>query len=267
MYLFLRLSLPVLLAAVAGCATVGMMRGLPPDAGHVVHYAASPDSLVAAAETAVRQQGLAVAEVTRPDSLTRVVIGRKPLGLFSNGEYVRFRIARDTGARTAVWVVSKSAKLFDLGHRDRAPRLIRAMDTQLGAQALGPWVGLRVRAAPHQGGSIVGTVLRLTDDTLVLQPGAGGAPQPLAFGDLGRLAVSRGTYGHAREGALLGILIGGLVGTVVASASGDSGDPFARLNVLMGTMVGATGGALVGAAVGSGTRTEVWSDLPPRPRP
>lgn len=262
----LRMSLIALLPAASSCATVGMMRALPPDAGQLAHYAASPDTLAAAAEAAVRQQGLAVAEVTRPDSMTRVVIGQKPPGLFSYGEYVRLRIARDSGDLTAVRVVSKPGYFLDWGHRDRAPRLFQTLDAQLGAQAIGPWLGMRVRAAPHAGAPIVGNVVRLTRDTIVLQFGVGVAPHPLALGDVGGLAVSRGSYGHVREGGLIGLLVGVLVGTVVGSASSDSGDPFAGLNALVGTMAGAAAGALIGGAIGAGTRTEVWSELPRRPR-
>jgi len=262
----LRMSLIALLPAASGCATVGMMRALPPDAGQLAHYAASPDTLAAAAEAAVRQQGLAVAEVTRPDSMTRVVIGKKPLGLFSNGEYVRLRIARDSGDLTAVRVVTKPGYLLELGHRDRAPRLFQAMDTQLGAQSIGPWPGMRVRAAPRGAAPIVGSVLRLTTDTIVLQLGDEGATQRFAVGDLGRLAVSRGRYGHVREGMLIGFVVGGVVGAVIASSTMDSGDPYAGLGVFMGFTLGGSAGMLVGGAVGSGTRTEVWSELPPRPR-
>ena len=256
-----------LLPAAAGCATVGMMRGLPPDAGQVAHYAASPDTLAAAAEAAVRQQRLTVAEVTRPDATTRVVIARKAPGLFSDGEYVRVRIARDTGELAAVRVITKPWDLLQLGHRERAPRLFQAMDQQLGAQAMGPWPGMRVRAAPGGGAPIVGNVVRLSTDTIVLQPGAGIAPQHFAVGDLDGLAVSRGSYGHAREGMLIGFVVGALVGTVIASATMDSGDPYAGLGVLVGITVGGGAGLLVGGAAGSGMRTEVWSEVPRRPRP
>jgi len=45
-----KLSALTFLPALAGCATVGMMKGLPPDAGRLALYAASPDTLVAVAE-------------------------------------------------------------------------------------------------------------------------------------------------------------------------------------------------------------------------
>jgi hypothetical protein len=261
-----RLSVIAVLPAAVGCATVGMMRALPPDAGQLAHYAASPDTLTAVAAAAVRQQGLAVAEVTQPDPLTRVVIGRKPPGLFSKGEYVRFWIERDTGSLTAVRVVTKSAQLLDLTHRDRAPSLFRAMDAQLDAEAIGPWPGMRVRATPQRGAPIVGSVVRVTKDSIVLLTGYYTAPQPLALGNLSGLAVTRGSYSHSGEGALIGVLVGGIVGAVVASASGDSGDPFAGLGIFIGATAGAAGGGLIGAVLGGSTRTEVWSEVPRRPR-
>jgi len=262
-----KLSSLALLPALAGCATVGMMRSLPPDDGQLAHYAASSDTLAAIAETAIQQQGLAVAEVTRPDTLIVVVIGEKPRGLFGDGEYVRLRIARDTGALTAVRVVTKPGDLLTLWPRERAPRLFQAMDTQLGAQAIGPWPGMRVRAAPRGGAPIIGDVVRVTTDTIVLQSHAGVAPQPLAVGDLGTLAVSRGSYGHALGGQLIGFVVGGLVGALLASSTQDSGDSFAGVGVLLGITIGGSAGTLVGGAVGSGTRTEVWSEIPLEPRP
>ena len=261
---FARLTFLALLPAVGGCATVGMMRALPPDAGQLAHYAASPDTLAAVATGAVRQQGLAVAEVTRPDTLTLVVIGQKPQGLFSDGEYVRFRMARDTGALTAVRVVTKPWDLLKLWRPERAPRLFQAMDTQLGAEAIGPWPGMRVRAAPRGGAPIVGNVVRVSKDTIVLQPGGGVAPQPFAVGDLGRLAVSRGSYGHARAGALIGLVVGGVVGAAIGASTMD--DPYVGLGGFLGFGIGGSAGVLLGGAVGSGIRTEVWSDVPRSPR-
>lgn len=258
-----RLTFLAVLPALAGCATVGMMRALPPDAGRVAHYAASPDTLAAAAEAAARQQGFAVAEVTRPDTATVMVIGQKH-GLFSDGEYVRLRIARDTGELTAVRIVSRPGDLVELWPRQRAPRLFQAMDTQLGPQAMGPWPGMRVRAAPRGGAPIVGNVVRVSNDTIVLQPGGGVAPQPFAVGDLGRLAVSRGSYSHPKAGALIGLVVGGVVGAAIGGSSTD--EPYAGLGVGLGIGIGGVAGALLGGVVGSGTRTEVWSDVPRSPR-
>lgn len=50
------LSSLALLSTLGACATVGMMQGLPPDAGELALYAAPPDTLVAVVEQAIRQQ-------------------------------------------------------------------------------------------------------------------------------------------------------------------------------------------------------------------
>ena len=266
----LRFSFLVLLSPAAGCATVAMMRELPPDVGQLARYDASVDTLAAAAEAAVRQQGLAVAEVTRPDDSTGVLIAQKRPGIFSYsyGEYVRIRIARDTAEPelTAVRVVTKPRNLLEIGHRERAPRVFRALDARLSAQAIGPWPGMRVRATPQGAPPITGNVVRVTRDTIVLQLGPSSAPRPLAIGDIGRLAVSRGSNNHTLEGMLIGVLIGGVVGTVVSSSS-DSGDWVPDLGRVVGTLAGVAAGGVLGAAIGAGTRTEVWSEVPRRPRP
>ena len=261
---FLQLSFLVLLSATASCATVGMMRELPPDAGQLARYDASTDTLAVAAEAAMNQQGLAVAEVTRPDATTRVLIAEKPPGLFSNGEYVRVRIARDSAEDgfAAVRVVTKPGYLLEIGHRERAPRVFRALDARLSAQAIGPWPGMRLLATPHGGPPIIGSVVRMTRDTVVLQLSPGSAPRSLAIGDLGRLAISRGRYNHAREGMVIGVVVGGAVGALIGGS--QESDDWIKLNGVVGFWIGSLVGVLVGGAVGSTARTDVWSDLPLR---
>jgi len=255
------LSFLALLPALAGCASVGMMKELPPDAGRLALYAAPPDTLAAVAEQALTRQHVTVADTSRDDG-ARIVIGRRSPGLFSNGEYVRVRIAPDSGGLTAVRVVARSGYLLDLGYRDRAPHVLVAMDTQLGAAALGPWPGMRVRATPHGATPIIGTVARVSVDTLVLEGVAGSAPRILKLSALDGLAVNRGSYRHTREGALIGLLVGGVIGGLIGSANTDSGDPWAGLNIFAGISVGIGAGAVVGGALGAGARTEVWSPVP-----
>jgi len=249
--------------ALAGCVTVGMMKELPPDAGRLALYAAPPDTLVAVAEAAIRQQHLGVADTSR-NAGARVVIGSRAPGLFSNGEFVRVRIAPDSAVSSlmAVRVVSQSGSLLDLGHRDGAPRLLVAMDAQLRATALGPWPGMRVRATPQGSNPILGAVLRVTPDTIVLEETPGSKPYTLQISALAGLDVSRGNYRHTREGALIGMFVGGLVGAAIGSATTNSGDPFQALNVFGGVLVGAAGGSLVGGLAGASMRTEVWSPVP-----
>lgn len=260
-----KLSFLALLPALAGCATVTMMKDLPPDAGRLAWYAAPPETLVAVAEAAIQQQHLTIADTDRDDG-ARVVIGRRAPGLFSNGEFVRVRIAADSGNRDAmaVRIVSQSGYLLDLAHRDGAPSLFGAMDAQLPGAALGPWPGMRVRATLRDSTDIVGAVMRVIADTIVLDGARGSGPHTLQIGALAGLKVSRGSYGHTRAGALIGVLVGSLVGAAIGSATTDSGDPFSGLNVAGGVFIGALGGGLVGGAVGASSRTEVWSPVPIR---
>ncbi len=252
---FPKLSSLALLPALTGCATVGMMKELPPDAGRLARYAAPSDTLVAVAEEAIRQQHLLVADTSR-DAGARVVIGGRSPGLLSNGEYVRVRIAPDSGGLMAVRVVSQSRSLLDWSHRDRAPRVFAAMDSRLSATALGPWPGMLVRATP-KGASVplIGRVARVTPDGVVLEGG-------VRIGALDSLAVSRGSYRHTREGALIGLLVGGFIGGLIGSTTADSRDPWAGLNILAGIFVGIGAGAVVGGALGAGARTEIWSPVP-----
>ncbi len=250
-----------LLPALVGCATVGMMKELPPDAGRLALYAAPPDTLVAVAEEAIRRQHLLVADTSR-DAPARVVIGSRSPGLFSNGEYVRVRIAPDRDGLMAVRVVSQSGYLLDWAHRDLAPRVFAAMDTQLSATALGPWPGMRVRATPHGGSAIVGRVARVTADTLVLEGDPGSAPPILRTPALDDLAVSRGSYRHTREGGVIGALVGGLLGGLLAHS--DEVGFYRGVDIIAQVLVGGAAGALVGGAAGASVRTEVWSPVPIR---
>jgi len=259
---FPKLSFLALLPTLAGCATVGMMKELPPDAGRLALYAAPPDTLVAIAERTLRQQDLDLADTSRPDGDTRVVIASRAPGLFSNGEYVRVRIAPDSRSRglMAVRIASRSGHLLDWGHRDHAPRLFAEMDTLLDATALGPWPGMRVRATPHGTTANIGTVARITADTIVLEEGTGGAPRSFAISALDGLAVSRGSYRHTREGVLIGALVGGVLGALLGKT--ESSEYFQGLSALSNVFVGAAAGTLLGGALGAGARTEVWSPVP-----
>src|SRR5262249_3751003 len=197
-----RLTFLGLLPVVSGCATVGMMRELPPDAGHVARYAVSPDTLAAVATKSLQSSGLHVTDDTAPDASTRIMIAGRGMNLLSNGEYVRIRIERDPGALTAIHVVTKSGSLIEVGHRERAFVIFQNSDSELGRHGVGPWPGRRVRVVTGQS-PIIGTVVRLTADQLVVNPSAGGPEQTLRRGDWESLAISRGTYSHVRAGALV----------------------------------------------------------------
>jgi len=256
-----KISSLALLPALAGCATVGMMKELPSDAGGLASYAATPDTLVAVAEAAIRQQHMRIADTSQPEVGVRVVIASRPPGLFSNGEFVRVRIAPDSGGLMAVRIVTQSGYLLDLGHRNGAPQLFERMDTQLGVAALGPWPGMRVRATPHGASPIIGTVARVTVDTLVLGGGIGNTTV-LRIPALDGLAVSRGSYRHVREGALIGVLVGAVIGGVLGGQSEGTSSYYQGLNVFAGVLVGAAAGGVVGGVAGASVRTEVWSPLP-----
>jgi hypothetical protein len=225
-----RHSLLALLLALAGCATVGMMQQLPADAGEVARYAAPPDTLVAVAEEALGQQDLRIADSSAPDNLTRIVIASRSPGLLSNGELARVRIGPDSGGLTTVRVVTRSGYLLDWAHRNGAPRILQAIDARLVLAALGPWPGMRVQAKPHVGSAVIGTVVRMTTDTLILQGGPDGAPRSFAISALDGLAVSRGSYRHTGEGVLIGALVGGVLGGLLGKT--ESSDYFQGLSAI-----------------------------------
>jgi len=124
---------------------------------------------------------------------------------------------------------------------------------------------MRLLATPRGGTTIIGNVARVTRDTVVLQLSPGSAPRSLAIGDLGRLAISRGRYTHAREGMVIGIVVGGAVGALIGAS--QQSDDWVKLNGVAGFAIGSLVGVVVGGAVGSTARADVWSDLPLRQQP
>jgi hypothetical protein len=138
--------------------------------------------------------------------------------------------------------------------------LFRALDAGLDRAAIGPFPGERVEALAARGGGPVvrGTLRRVTSDSLELTADPGRGSVVLALAEVDRLAVSRGSYGHAAVGALLGEILGTLAGATFDSRGFPEG---------MGSVVlGGFAGMAVGAAVGSTIRTEVWSVIPPARR-
>jgi hypothetical protein len=77
------------------------------------------------------------------------------------------------------------------------------------------------------------------------------------------MSVSRGSYGHAKEGALIGSLVGGLVGLIAVVPESDT---WAGVERAAGFMVGSLIGVVSGSLIGSAVRTEVWSEVPAPPR-
>ena len=238
-----RLASLSLLPALVGCATVGTMKELPPNAGGLARYATSPDTLRIAAQEALTRQKLRIVDSSGGEAGSHVLVAT------SSRRLVRVRIAPDSGRLSTVWIVTRSRYLP--GQADGAPRLFEKIDTQLAPEALGPRPGMRVRATPHVDTTITGKVVRLTTDTLVLSRSADA--RIISIPARGALAMSRGSYGHWREGALIGTLLGAVVGTVIA----DTG--FGGLSKLSGAIIGAGAGVLLGGAIGASLQTEVWS--------
>jgi hypothetical protein len=79
--------------------------------------------------------------------------------------------------------------------------------------------------------------------------------------NLARLSLSRGRYGHAKEGAFLGFLFGGITGFVLAG-DGDGGQ-WEGLQRVAGFMIGSLVGFATGGLAGAALQTEVWSDVRP----
>src|SRR2546430_14124395 len=98
-----------------------MIKDRRPDVGRLAVYAAPPDTLVAAAEEAIVQQHLRLADTSRPDADTRVMIASRSPGLFSNGEYVRVRIFRDSAGLMAGRDCAKLRLLVGLGSLPLSP--------------------------------------------------------------------------------------------------------------------------------------------------
>ena len=101
----------------------------------------------------------------------------------------------------------------------------------------------------------------MTADTLVLGGGIGNTTV-LRISALDGLAVSRGSYRHVREGALIGALVGALIGGVLGGQAEETSSYYQGLNVFAGVLVGAAAGGVVGGVAGASVRTEVWSPLP-----
>jgi hypothetical protein len=138
-------------------------------------------------------------------------------------------------------------------------------------------VGSRVRiAAPVFGTEKqVGTVVRLTGDTLILRQGASVTTRSVATSDITALEVSRGTYTRKGKGALWGLLIGAGTGAVLGYTlykEPKCNDPQQLFgcnfpivgpdskgsNAAWSGVAGGIVGAVVGTLVGMGSR-DVWA--------
>lgn len=253
------LAVAVLCVSTAACVTTAMMERESLTAGTPALYAASPETVAAAARAALSADRFDVHGVDRPDTSTRVVLGSRAPGLFASGEWLRFAISGS--ARSAeVRVVSRSGSLLDVFHRDRAPLLLRALDERLDPNAvLVPGATVRLVDVTTRR-AIIGELTHRSGDSLMLRrPGAGDTS--LVLGELARAAVLRGRTGSAREFALVGMVVGGLIGFAIASANTSQDDWFRGLEQMSGASAGALVGLVAGGVLGAQVRTPMWSDV------
>jgi len=260
--LVLCLPLPI-----TGCIGAGTMRGIAPDAGLEARYALPSDSVLTALDTALRRRGLRVEEETRVDSTTTMVIASKGANLFGNGEFVRVLVQRSPDVPAAsARVVARSRHMLDpSGRADRtAPRLLQALDGALGASAIGPQPGDRVRGRweGERGAYVTGAAVTGPGGTLRLSPDANAAAEPIPMAALTDVAVFRGSYSHRLEGAMIGILVGLVAGACVGYGT-ESRDEYRGMAAVAGAALGGGAGLVLGIVGGQLIRTEVWSPTGP----
>ncbi len=125
--------------------------------------------------------------------------------------------------------------------------------------------GSRVRVMTGDmitGRVVVGTLARLTGDSLEVQPDGGSRRVSVARPFVTRLEVSTGTRTHAGTGALIGVLPGALIGLIVGEYSElaqciscSSSAP------ATGALLGAAAGALIGGLIGSNHHSDRWEQV------
>jgi hypothetical protein len=121
--------------------------------------------------------------------------------------------------------------------------------------------GNRVRVQLFQPGSkVVGSVVRLTGDTLVILPENAHDEMALSAANVSRLELSLGQRSRAGKGALVGLLVGAVGGYVALQYLCSGGCAGA---VVLYALI--PGGGLVGAGMGAGVgaliRTERWQPV------
>ena len=129
-----------------------------------------------------------------------------------------------------------------------------------GSYVLAEGSRVRVRTGDIITGRVtVGTLARLTGDSLEVRPEGGGTPFLVARQSVTRLEVSTGTTTNAGKGAIIGVLPGALVGFLAGEYSElaqclscSSSAP------VTGALLGAAAGAVVGALIGSSHHSDRW---------
>lgn len=243
------------------CATVtGVLQQPVPD-GRAARYTAPTDSVGAAAVRAFAANGLQVATDTMVGP-TRLLVGRMGVTFLSWGELDRAAIT-PLGDATEVRLVSRPVNQLDFLHRNSAPKLFQALDRELGGVGIGPFAGDRVRVVTlgPERKTLTGRMLAPRDGAGTLSVEVDGRDRAIAATDVARMSISRGSYGHPKEGALLGFLVGGVTGIVIVG--GGSSSEWGGLERVAGFMLGSLIGLVTGGTVGAMIRTEVWSDVSP----
>ena len=127
--------------------------------------------------------------------------------------------------------------------------------------AVGERIRVRTTSEPSQ---VVGVLETRQPDYLVVQTTESG-PMNIAWADISRLQVSRGTKSNAGKGALIGAGLGlaGTTALVIGGCAGDDTDCGEDGGFIFAAYLLFTGGAaLVGTFIGAIVRTERWVDVP-----
>jgi len=243
------------------CATVTGVLREPIASGRAQRYTAPADTVASAAARGFGARGLRIVSDTMVGS-TRLVVGKVGITPLSWGELDRAAITPLADA-TEVRIVSRPISQTDFLHRNSSPILFHAIDLQLGGTGIGPFAGDRVRivtSGPDRK-TVAGRVLAPRDSAGVLSVEIAGRAKAFSAADVTRVSISRGSYGHPKEGAILGLLVGGVTGAVVAG--GGSSSDWGGMERAAGLLLGSLIGFVTGGTVGTTIRTEVWSDVSP----
>ena len=244
------------------CATVTGVVREPVSSGRAQRYTAPTDSVATAATRAFSAKGLQMVRDTMVGP-TRLLVGKGGMTPLSWGELDRAAITplADT---TEVRIMSRPINQLDFLHRDSSPILFGALDRELGGIGIGPVPGDRVRIVTTgpETKTLTARMLAPTgDSTGDLSFQVDGRDKTIAARDVARISISRGGYGHPKEGAIVGFLVGGVTGIAVVG-SGSSSD-WGGLERAAGFALGSLIGLVTGGTVGALIRTEVWSDVSP----
>ena len=261
-------TLSCLLLASSACATVGGLRVEPIDRGDVLYYAVPIATAVAAAQRAIERAGPTIKETSQVDSVTWMIIATTGFSadVFLHprfGDLVRVAVQQVPRDLVAVRIISRSRDGTEVPVRDWSGPIYRELERDLGPSAV-LVLGSRVRVTVGGSPDIVGTLDALTPDELVVRGDRGDSLVAIPTASVGRLAVSRGTRGHARTGAAIGAGVGMVGGYFVGKAAeGECGKNWDFcFGGLTGVFAGGLVGGLIGAAAGSGSRSEEWWDVP-----